>query len=255
MLNLNLHLMKSFKITILLVLSLLLVCCDNASKKNAGLASEKANSSSVEVKETEDTPIDLKCFGLTGDVREVIVTIHDISPDGDGASWQDNAENMEFDRSGKVLKDRFDNIYKYDDNGVFISGVSDKSKMQRDNKGRIVFYENRMDEEDDEGYAINFEYDDNDRMSKVEFSGWEATVEHIYTYESGHIYPDRVNWESDDQGDHYSTVITYTYKKFDDKGNWTEREAKTVCKYTNVDSPEVETTESINLEQRQINYY
>ena len=72
------------------------------------------------------------------------------------------------------------------------------------------------------------EYDEKDRMAKVQLVGWESTVDQTFTYTDDHIYPDRQNMESEDEGDHFSTVVTYTYKKFDDNGNpifgfWTKK--------------------------------
>ena len=145
--------------------------------------------------------------------------------------------------------------YKYDDKGNFIFGLSAKTKMRRDEKGRIVYYENRQDEEDDLGFHINFEYDDNGRMSKAKMQGWESTVDEAFTYTGDNIYPDRFNAESEDEGDHYSLVVDYTYKKFDDKGNWTEREVHSVSKHTVVDEDTEETYETKSLEQRVIQYY
>jgi YD repeat-containing protein len=161
---------------------------------------------------------------------------------------------MKFDDNGRVLKDRYDNLYKYDDKGNFIYGLSEKSKMRRDEKGRIVYYENRMDEEDDQGFTLKFEYDENGRMVKTERTGWESTVDQTFTYADNHIYPDRINLESEDEGDHYSTVITYNYKKFDNIGNWTEREIHSVCKHT-IDGELEDTTDSKSIEKREIHYY
>ena len=239
-----------------MALATIFVCCANTSMKKTDETATKDDATSVEMKDASDTPpTDVRSFGLVGNVKEVKVTVTDITSGTPDEPWEDAVQRMEFDKNGRVVKDRFDNLYKYDDKGNFIYGVSEKSKMRRDEKGRIVFYENWKDEEDDEGFTIKIEYDENDRMAKVEIAGWESTVEQTFTYTDDHIYPDRVNWEAEDEGDHYSTVMTYTYKKFDSHGNWTEREIHTVSKHTNVDEPEVDTEDTKSIERREIVYY
>ena len=229
--------MRSAIIMPIMALSVLLVCCANTPSK----------------KTDTNTPTDVRSFGLVGNVKDISVTVTDLS-DAEPTSWQDSTQYMKFDDNGRVLKDRYDNLYKYDDKGNFIYGLSEKSKMRRDEKGRIVYYENRMDEEDDQGFTLKFEYDENGRMVKTERTGWESTVDQTFTYTGDHIYPDRINLESEDEGDHYSTVITYNYKKFDNSGNWTEREIHSVCKHT-IDGELEDTTDSKSIEKREIQYY
>ena len=251
----NITTMKQIRIISIMALSAIFVCCANTSTKKTDKEATKDNAAAVEMKETSDTPTDVKSFGLVGNVKEVKVTVTDITSGTPDDPWEDAVQRMEFDKNGKVVKDWFDNHYKYDDKGNFIYGVSEKSIMRRDDKGRIVFYENWKDEEDDEGFTIKIEYDEKDRMAKVQLVGWESTVDQTFTYTDDHIYPDRLNWESEDEGDHYSTVMTYTYKKLDSKGNWTEREIHTISKHTIEDDPEVDTEESKSIEQREIIYY
>lgn len=242
--------MKRFRLLIAVALSVLFVCCGNTTKEGK---SENGQPSSGDSKAMADTPTDVKCLGLAGNVKEVSVTVTDLSSETQ-ESWEDSTQYMRFDEQGRVLKDRYDNLYKYDDKGEFVYGLSEKSKMKRDEKGRIVYYENRMDEEDDMGFDIKFEYDGADRMTKSVMVGWEATIEDTFTYTDDHIYPDRQNMESEDEGDHFSTVVTYTYKKFDDNGNWTEREVKSVSKHT-IDGEDQGTEEYTQNEQRKILYY
>lgn len=247
--------MKALRIISVMALSAIVICCANTSTQKTESETEKDSATSVAAKETSDTPIDVKSLGLVGNVKKVTVTVSDLTSEGEINPWEDHTQSLEFDENGRVLKDRFDNLYEYDDKGNFIKGVSEKSKMRRDEKGRVIFYENWKDEEDDGGFTININYDENDRMTKVTIVGWEASVDQIYTYSDDHIYPDSGNWEAEDEGDHYSTVMTYTYKKFDSHGNWTEREIHTVSKHTNVDEPEVDTEDTKSIERREIVYY
>lgn len=246
--------MKAVNRIIFLALPALFICCANTPTKKADNVSEKDNATSVAASEV-NTHADVRSFGLLGNVKDVTVTVSEISSEGDVTTWEDSTQYMKFDGNGRVLKDRYDNLYQYDDQGNFIFGLTEKSKMKRDGNGRIVFYENRMDEEDDMGFTMNFEYDENDRIAKVTTVGWESTFEQTFTYNDDHVYPDRVNLESEDEGDHYSTVMTYTYKQFDSNGNWTEREINTVSKHTIEDEPEVETNEFKSIEKRVIRYY
>lgn len=233
--------MKRLRIIFIMALSAIFICCANTAKKTDAGA------------ENDNTPADVKSFGLVGNVKEVTVTVLDLSSEKQ-ESWVDSTQYMKFDDNGRVLKDRFDLPYKYDDKGNFVYGLSEKSVMRRDEQGRIVYYENRMDEEDDLGFDLKIEYDDKGRMAKTQIVGWESTVDEWYTYTDDHVYPDQQKLESEDEGDHYSTVITYTYKKFDDKGNWTEREVKTVSKHT-IDDEDQGTEESTQIQQRKILYY
>ena len=247
--------MKLVRNIFIMALSAIFVCCANNSTKKTASETEKSGTNSAVAEEASSTPIDVKSFGLVGNVKKVTVMVSELESGKELAPWEDHTQSLEFDESGRVVKDLFDNLYQYDEKGNFIKGVSEKSKMRRDEKGRIVFYENWRDNEDDQGYTINIEYDGSDRMAKVAMQGWEATVDRIYTYSDDHVYPDRANWEASDEGDHYSTVMDYTYKKFDSLGNWTEREVHTVAKHTNVDSPDAEIDDNITIERREIVYY
>ena len=248
--------MKPTKIIIITALLTLFICCANTSMKKTAEVTKESPSTSAVSEDNDNTPTDVRSFGLLGKVKEVRLSLREYTPGSEDDAWESlDSLNMAFDKNGRVVRDFFENIYQYDDKGNFTKGVSEKSKMERDEKGRIVLYENWMDDEDDQGFTIKFVYDNKGRMSKVEFGGWEHTIDHSFTYTGDNIYPDRINLESEDEGDHYSTVITYTYKKFDDKGNWTEREAHSLAKHTTEDDPTGDTTELKRVETRTIKYY
>ena len=248
--------MKQINIISILSLMAIFVCCANAPQQKTTEVAQDNPAPVVDAKSIENTPTDVKCFGLLGNVKEVLLSIREYTEGSENDFWESkDSLELAFDENGRIVRDSYENIYKYDDKGNFIQGLSDKSKMRRDDKARVVFYENRMDEEDDQGFSMTFEYDGNDRMTKVVYTGWEFTVDHLFTYTDSNVYPDRINMEAEDEGDHYSTVITYTYKKFDDHGNWTEREAHSVAKHTIDDEPEGDDTILKRIEQRKISYY
>ena len=144
----NNHLiMKAIRTFLFLAISAVLICCANTSAKKTDATAENAGAPSVSASVAENTPTDVRGLGLVGNVKEVSVTVREISPEP-GEPYVDSTQVMRFDENGRVLKDRYDNLYKYDDKGNFIFGLSEKTKMRRDEKGRIVYYENRMDEED-----------------------------------------------------------------------------------------------------------
>ena len=239
-----------------MALMAIFACSANSPQKQTGEATAEGTVSSAEVADNVDTPTDVRCFGLLGNVKEVRLSIREYSGDSENDFWESkDSLQLAFDENGRIVRDNYENIYQYDDKGNFVKGLTEKSKMKRDEKGRVVEYMNWMDEEDDQGFTITFEYDAQNRMSKVNIGGWEWTTVQTFTYTDDHIYPDRENSEAEDEGDHYSTVITYTYKKFDDKGNWTEREARSVAKHTIDDEPEGEPTVLRRIEQRKIEYY
>ena len=248
--------MKTIRIIPMMALLAIFACSANSSQKPTGEATAEGTASSAEVADHVNTPTDVRCFGLLGDVKEVRLSIREYTGDSEDDFWESkDSLQLAFDESGRIVRDNYENIYQYDAQGNFVKGLTEKSKMKRDEKGRVVEYMNWMDEEDDQGFTITFAYDAQNRMSKVNIGGWESTIDQIFTYTDDHVYPDRENCESEDEGDHYSTVITYTYKKFDVKGNWTEREAHSVAKHTIDDEPEGEPTVLRRIEQRKIVYY
>ena len=66
--------------------------------------------------------------------------------------------------------------------------------------------------------------------------------------------------EEHNEGDIYLCTSDYRYTKFDDHGNWTEREVHTVNVETSEpldenDVPESITSDSYSIESRDIKYY
>ncbi len=246
--------MKSVRIIFVMVLSAIFVCCTTTSKNKEGDAPEKNNTSHASAKDMKDTPIDVRCFGMVGHVKEFTFKTAEILPDS-LEFWEDAVAKMEFDKDGRILNDCFGNLYQYDDKGNFIKGVSELCNMLRDEKGRIVFYENKKDDDYNEKFTMKFGYDELDRMTKVEIINWESTIEQVFTFSDDNIYPDHEKWDIDHEGEIYTLEVTYTYKNFDSKGNWTERETHSVNKHITEDSPETEVNEYNTIEQREITYY
>ena len=80
-------------------------------------------------------------------------------------------------------------------------------------------------------------------------------------YQSGNIYPAKVETIADYEGGGTSASTTsYTYTRFDEHGNWTERTCVTSVKETEEDpwsesGEKTSVTETLTIEKRIITYY
>ena len=201
----------------------------------------------------DDTP-DRRTFGLVGNIKEVQISISDNSDDIVDDPLIDE-QQMTFDKDGRVTRDINDCIYVYDTAGKFIKGKKDYSKMERDKKGRIKFYETRLDDEDPDCYCYTYEYDAKGRPTTITLSLWEGIYTDKFTYTGDNVYPDKLVTEGDEQGDHYTIVVTYEYKTFDKYGNWTERICNTESRISSEGDSDITQESMSTLEQREITYY
>ena len=175
-------------------------------------------------KEPVITALDVASFGFLGPVQESFVNTYDVTnPDEDqfekGALMKDdnNETGYAFSEDGQVTADAFGGIYNYDANGKFTKGINAKSVMKRDEKG------------------------------------WEWQITQVFTYEGDNIYPSTRRYKRLDEGLEAESETTYRYTKFDEVGNWTERELR----YRGSTTEEGETTRwsGANIEVRTIKYY
>lgn len=226
----------------MLFLATLFVCGSSICK-----ATDVANDSQ------DDTP-DRRTFGLVGNVKEVQISITDNSDDMVDDPLIDE-QQMTFDKNGRVTRDINDCIYVYDAKGNFINGKKDYSKMERDSKGRIKYYETRLDDEDPDCFCYTYEYDTKGRPTTVTLSLWEGVYTDKFTYTGDNVYPDKLLTEGDEQGDHYTIVVTYEYKAFDEHGNWTERVCNTETRISSEGIADITQESMSTLEQREISYY
>lgn len=183
--------------------------------------------------EKTTTSPDLRAFGMKGDVKMVLYSVlllDTSSEDEQGDPWLEQDELlMSFDREGRVIRDENGNMYEYDDDGNFVAGLSDRTVMTRDDKGRIVHYDNtdvdwESDDVDIYDYVdVVYTYDDKGRVATEENTGWEWMTTYTYHYDGDNIYPSSIDYESFIEAWIEKGTITYDYTEFDAKGNWTER--------------------------------
>ena len=136
--------------------------------------------------------------------------------------------------------------------------------MVRDDKGRIINYANTNIEGIDDYSKINFdeyiaksfEYDELGRVIKATYSGWEWMTDYAYEYFGGNVYPTKATYESTAESLVIKGTVTYTYKEYDQYGNWTERQVVWEDETRDcggAGDPEISKNEY--LERRTIKYY
>lgn len=268
--------MKVFFITIATVALILFGCKSNQNNQTEPSAAPDTEAV-TQAPEVEPAPVenskynpnDARTFGLVGPVQEVRyykALLSTTSTDEQGDPWFEyNELELTFDEYGRVTQDGLRGCkYVYDENGNFIKGFSDKTVMKRDDNGRIVSYSNTNIEGVDDYSKINFdeyigknfEYDDLGRVAKQTQSGWEWLTEFTYTYFGGNVYPKTEKYDSTAESLVIEGTVEYEYLKFDDKGNWVERNS--IVKETTRDcggAGDPETVEYEYLERRTIKYY
>jgi len=174
-------------------------------------------------------PTDARTFGLVGDVMEVTQTMMLIdSQDGETVITEDQRVAA-FDDAGRVTLDPYQNIYEYDEDGVFTDGGVPETVMVRDAKGRIETYDNTgYDEYEDDDFdvmeycSLQFTYDAKGRPAQIELGYWEGYQEQSFVYEGNQVYPSSSTIKGGSEGYNEESTETYEYTKFDEKGNWTE---------------------------------
>ena len=90
------------------------------------------------------------------------------------------------------------------------------------------------------------------KLVRLDQSIWEASITLNYEYDDKGLCV-RMLCEGGEEDYSYNTTTTYTYTKFDDRGNWTERK----CKVHSVEweCEEENVTDSREVEKRVITYY
>ena len=211
-------------------------------------------------KEPVSTTVDVKAFGFIGPVKESfciryeVKSIDDDVLEKDGMSNDANDEaGYAFSEAGRVTADAYGGVYNYDKTGKFVKGITAKTVMKRDGQGRVVFYQQKNDDEDDAMFTNEFTYDSKGRIVKVERGFWECSITEEFTYEGDNIYPSKRHFTRQEEGEEAESETTYRYTKFDEVGNWIEREMT----YRGSTREEDETTRwrGANIEERKISYY
>lgn len=209
-----------------------------------------------------DSP-DIRAFGLTGDVSQVYVTTMTLSttdPEEKPSSEANERLELSFDKAGRVTLDSYSNKYEYDADGKFIMGRTDSTTFTRDSLGRIDTYDNTPDDFetlDFENYLqMKFKYDDKNRVSTVEFGGWEWNTDHKFFYDKDNVYPSKMTFDGGSEGTEYKGESVYEYISFDQKGNWTERKVTSTETESEEFSEEApKTVNRVLTEKRRIVYY
>ena len=260
---------KPFQLVLTSVFVLALAACsaksteakDNNTNETQTQTTAEATDNAADDK--VQTPIDIQAFGFKGPVKEVVFssfTVADETADVLVAEGEiDNEGVVEkycFDKAGRITVDPWGGVYAYDADGNFTKGVTAKSKMQRDAQGRVSNYSQANDEEDDAMFHNTFTYDAQGRLVKVERSYWEMTIEEKFTYEGDNSYPARREFLKNDEGTTVESTTAYRYTKFDDQGNWTERELRIAGTETEEGEEDYSTRwSSAIIERRTISYY
>ena len=215
----------------------------------------------------QTTSPDVRTFGMYGDVKEVqysVVAVDEDSP-ADVDPWEfGGTVEFTFDQQGRVTLDDRGTEFVYGEDGSF---VSEWATLVRDEAGRLVCYDNTSDEMLDSEefdvynfFKMDFTYDAKGRPATQELDGWEWSNTFTFSYDGDKVYPSAATFEGGYEAFVEEGTITYVYKAFDAKGNWTERE---VTKVTNAYEepweddmePEVETTTNVERQYRQIRYW
>ena len=210
---------------------------------------------------------DAMAFGLLGPVKQVVTTRYEATLKGNhlkrGERINDGSNSKAtFNRQGLVTRDIFGSPYTYDSNGKFIKGRKSTTEMERSPRGLIEKYVYCDDTEEGhwDSYSFEFHYDQEGRMTSYNWTGWEELAEYTLIYEGDNVYPSKEEMDGCACADLFKEHITYKYTKFDDRGNWTERE-KYIISETGTDpgvdggDPEMDVTKAYVIETRKIEYY
>ena len=258
--------MKKLSLLSLAAICMMVACAGN--NKPAGQENEKDSTSAsittnVASAAEEETPIDLKAFGFKGKVAEV--TYQSFSVENEDAedlkatdlyTSDDAPDHYAFSKEGRIIEDPWNGVYHYNDQGDFIKGVNEKSVMRRDEQGRICFYRHAEDDEDDCMFTNEFTYDAQGRITKIDRGFWEASIVEDFFYEGDSPYPNKRIYHRDDQGFSVDTETLYRYTKFDENGNWIERELRYTGTETDAFDESANTRwKGANIEKRVIRYY
>ena len=188
--------------------------------------------SEANAKSSEETAVDVKAFGFIGPVKEAFSSEYDVKdfdadklePEGEPRNTNQSEQGYAFNKAGQITIDPWGGIYEYDADGQFVRGITAKTKMKRDDKQRVVFYRQANDEDDDAMFKNEFVYDEQGRLKKVSVTFWESSQEEEFFYEGDNIYPSRREYSAEEEGTEWKSSTEYIYTKFDDRGNWIERE-------------------------------
>lgn len=243
--------------------------CQKSKKPTDGTTPADSTTTATSVTKEVTTPdydtTDAIAFGLKGHVKQVITTHYEATPRGDklvrGKSYGGNNDSlMTFNEHGLVTCDLYANPYTYDADGNFTTGRTKATKMTRNKQGRISKYDHQIQgEEHWNSYDYQFTYDDVGRIQEIDYTGWEEIFSYKLIFENDtDLWPVKETMEGQACADIFQSETLYRYLKFDDEGNWTERETWTTEKQGIEDGseePEMSVSNAYTIEKREITYY
>lgn len=130
-----------------------------------------------------------------------------------------------------------------------------RTSIERDALGRIVVWDYAPSDngaESDKSYLEEYSWGDDDLLKGYKLSGWEYSSRAGYEYDADGRRSNTVT-VSDDIEFHSTDTQTYTYKKFDERGNWIEREVRGKTEYD--DEGHKSTSMSLRIDKRRIRYH
>ena len=262
--------MKKKLLSLTIIAIALLAVGTSCQKQKKGAAGTPADSTATatvndEASESDYNTPDALAFGLKGCVKQVVTTHYEATPRDEkllrGKSLEGyNDSLMTFNEHGLITCDSYANPYTYDASGNFTAGRSKTTKMTRDKQGRITKYDHQLQgEEHWNSYNYQFDYDAVGRIQEVGFVGWEEIFAYKFIFENDEdLWPIKETMEGQACADLFESETLYRYLKFDDEGNWTEREVWTTEKQgveNGEEEPEMTATSSYTIEKREITYY
>ena len=159
---------------------------------------------------------------------------------------RENPYVITFDKNGMLASCNYNNEYK---DFKFEKGkaVGKYFSSKRNNKGQLTEYAYRP--EGELCYYLDIKeitYNAYGRVSKLLTSGWESMCETEYKYNNEGLCIEEVD-DAQMESLVYKATTTYTYTKFDEQGNWTERKCK--------QRSEEWTFDGEKIEKRTVTYY
>ena len=202
---------------------------------------------------------DPAAFGLKGPVQRVTTVKYNASFWSGEYNATSSVENSKreivFSKDGRLLKDEFGNIYRYKNNGDFLKGNHDYTKLVRNKEGQIVEYNDCNPETDDESSTtIRFSYNEKGLLYKIEYSSWGEEFSISYKYYADGNVRTEVSSGTFEGGGGYEEELLFEYKNYDDNGNWTERVVKNRLQESAEGNNDVQ-SETIYIEKRDIKYH
>lgn len=181
---------------------------------------------------------DLKMYELVGNVKSVkVLSVNN--------GIENLAYNLEFDENGMATAHSYDKLW---DEKIDIS-------TERNEKNEMVKYVAVPEGGDMPYVEAKYVYDENGYMTEIEalWYGESYTTEKITYNEENNREKTVVEYNDYDMVE--VDEMEYTYKNFDSKGNWTEREVrkKSYRKYGDGNIENKQTV--VTPEKREIIYY